>query len=194
MKWPDAITLKQPLRDVRLLIDAPAQDWQEHLRDREHAAFENGRREGERSLGGQLLQQRNELVELQNGILHSLQQTLPRLIQENESALLNLSLELAQKIVAGLPVDQAMVENVVREALQQAKDTSEMVVQLHPEDLVLLRKHNSPLLEGLPETGPLRFTGSAGVARGGCLVQTRFGLIDAQRETKVEQLKKALLA
>ncbi len=194
MKWPDNITLKQPLRDVRLLKGAPAQNWQEHLREREQAAFENGRMEGERSLGGQLLQQRNELVELQNGILNSLQQTLPRLIQENETALMNLALELAQKIVGGLPVDQTMVENVVREALQQANDTSEMMVQLHPEDLALLRKHNSPLLNGLPETGPLRFSGSTGIGRGGCIVQTRFGLIDAQRETKVEQLRKALLA
>lgn len=194
MKWPDAITLKQSLSDVRLLVKAPAQDWQEHLREREQAAFENGRREGERSLGGQLLQQRNELVELQNGILNSLQQTLPRLIEENESALMNLALELAQKMVGGLPVDQVMVENVVREALQQAKDTSEMMVQLHPDDLALLRKHNSPLLNGLPETGPLRFSGAAGIGRGGCIVQTRFGLVDAQRETKVEQLRKALLA
>ena len=194
MKPLEAIALKQPLRDVRLLMQAPAQDWQEHLREREQAAFENGRREGERSLGGQLLQQRNELVELQNGILNSLQQTLPRLIAENESALMNLALDLAQRIVAGLPVDQVMVESVVREALQQAKDTSEMMVQLHPEDLALLRKHNSPLLNGLPETGPLRFSGVAAIVRGGCMVQTRFGLIDAQRETKVEQLRKALLA
>lgn len=194
MKPLEAITLKQPLRDVRLLMQAPLQDWQEHLREREQTAFENGRREGERSLGGQLLQQRNELVELQNGVLNSLQQSLPRLIEENESALMNLALDLAQKIVAGLPVDQVMVESVVREALQQAKETSEMMVQLHPDDLALLRKHNSPLLNGLPETGPLRFSGVAAIARGGCMVQTRFGLIDAQRETKVEQLRKALLA
>ena len=194
MRQLEAIPLKQPLREVRLLIQAPTQDWQEHLREREQAAFENGRQEGERSLGGQLLQQRNDLVELQNGILNSLQQTLPRLIEENESALMNLALDLAQKIVAGLPVDQIMVETVVREALQQAKDTSEMIVQLHPDDLALLRKHNSPLLNGLPETGPLRFSGVAAIARGGCMVQTRFGLIDAQRETKVEQLRKALLS
>src|SRR5262249_49671818 len=91
MSWPEAIALKQPLRDVRMLIKAHMQDWQEHLQEREQAAFENGRREGERALGGQLLQQRNELVELQNGILNSLQQTLPRLIQENETALMDLA-------------------------------------------------------------------------------------------------------
>ena len=59
MKWSESITLEHPLRDVRLLTKAPAQDWEAHLRDREAAAYENGRRDGERALGEQLLQQRN---------------------------------------------------------------------------------------------------------------------------------------
>jgi flagellar assembly protein FliH len=87
-----------------------------------------------------------------------------------------------------------MVEAVVREALKQVEDTAEIVIQLHPDDLALLRKHESPLLNGLPETGPLRFAGSPEVTRGGCIVQTRFGMIDARRETKLEQLRKTLNA
>ena len=80
----------------------------------------------------------------------------------------------------------------LREALRQAEDTAEIIIQLHPDDLALLRQHNSPVLEGLPETGPLRFIGSAEVTRGGCIVQTRFGLVDARRETKMEQLRTVL--
>ncbi len=194
MKWSDSITLDQPLRDVRLLTKAPAQDWEAHLREREEAAYENGRRDGERALSEQLLRQRSETVELQNGVLNSLQQALPQLIQENELALISLALEAAQKIVAGLPIDPAMVEGVVREALRQVEDSAEITIQLHPDDLALMKDNNSPLLNGLPETGPLRFVGSPEITRGGCLVQTRFGVIDARRETKLEQLRKTLIA
>ena len=83
---------------------------------------------------------------------------------------------------------------VVREALRQAEDTAEIVVQLHPDDLTLLREHHSPLLAGLPEIGPLRFAHSAEVSRGGCILQTRFGIVDERRETKIEQLRNAILA
>lgn len=192
MKWSDSIILDQPLRDVLQLTKAPAQDWEAHLREREEAAYQNGRRDGERALSEQLLQQRNEMVELQNGVVASLQRTLPQMIQESESTLIALALESAQKIIAGLPVDSQMVEAVVREALRQVEDTAEIVIQLHPDDLALLRKHESPLLKGLPETGPLRFTGASEVTRGGCIVRTRFGMIDARRETKLEQLHKTL--
>ena len=194
MKWSDTIPFSQPLRDVRLLVQAPAQNWQEHLREREEAAYEKGRHDGERSLSGQLVQQRNEMSELQRGIVESLKRAVPQVILEAQTALVNLALESAQKIVAGLPISAELVETVVREALRQVEDTAEITIQLHPEDLALLRKHNSPILNGVPESGPLRFISSADVTRGGCLVQTRFGLIDARRETKVEQLKQTLIA
>jgi flagellar assembly protein FliH len=192
MKWADTIFFNQPLRDVCLLAGAPAQDWQQFLRDREQTAFENGRRAGESALSEQLLQQRNETIELQRGILTSLQAALPKVAHEAETALIELALESAKKIVAGMPVDAAMVESTVREALRQAEDSAEINIQLHPEDLALLRQHQSEILNGLPDSGPMRFTHSSEVGRGGCIIQTRFGLIDARRETKIEQLRQSL--
>jgi flagellar biosynthesis/type III secretory pathway protein FliH len=191
MKWSNSITLQQPFQDVRLISKAPVLDWQEHLREREKAAYEQGRRDGEHAMGEQLSQQRNEMVELQKGVVTSLKEMLPQLTQEMESALIQLALESAQKIVSGLKIDSRTVEKVVREALSQVQDTAEISIRLHAEDLALLRKHQSPLLDGLPETGPLRFSASQDVTRGGCIVHTRFGLIDALRETKLEQLRKA---
>ena len=194
MKWSEAIHLERPLRDVRLLTGAPVQDWQQFLGEREQAAFENGRREGERALNEQILSQRNDTIELQRGILNSLSRALPQVAHEAETALIDLALEAAQKIVAGMPVDAALVESTVREALRQAEDTAEIIIQLHPDDLALLRQHQAKILDGLPETGPLRFSGSAEISRGGCLIQTRFGLIDARRETKIEQLRQSIAA
>jgi flagellar assembly protein FliH len=194
MKWADKIFFVAPLRDVRLLTGAPAQDWQQFLRDREQAAFENGRRSGEIALNEQLLRQRNETVELQRGILGSLQTILPRVAHEAETALIDIAFEAAKKIVAGMPIEAAMVENTVREALRQAEDTAEIIVQLHPDDLALLRAHQADILNGLPDSGPLRFLPSSDVGRGGCVIQTRFGLVDARRETKIEQLRQSLNA
>lgn len=192
MKWSKSITLDQPIQDVRLLTQAPTQNWEEHLRERENAAYEEGRRDGERQAAEQLSQERKATAESQKGVVNSIRELLPKLAQEMESALIQLALESAQKIVGGLPITVKTVENVVREALAQVQQTSEVSIQLHPEDLALLRKQNSPLLEGLPETGPLRFTGSSDVTRGGCVIHTRFGIVDALRETKFEQLRKTV--
>jgi len=93
-----------------------------------------------------------------------------------------------------MPIQPKVVEAVVREAVAKVEGSAEIAVHLHPDDLALLRKHQSPILQGLPETGLLKFVSSSEVTRGGCMVHTRFGLLDARRETKIEQVRQALFA
>ncbi len=192
MKWSETILLSQPLREVRLLTGAPSENWDTILQAREEAGYARGRRDGEKALSEQLVHQRTEIAELQRGILASLSRAVPQVVKETESALLDLALEAAKRIIAGLPIDAQLVEAVVSEALRQAEDSAEIIVRLHAEDLALLRQHDSKILSGLPDKGPLRFVGSSEVTRGGCVVQTRFGLIDARREIKLEQLAQSV--
>jgi flagellar assembly protein FliH len=197
--WPNmksykVISLAAPIRDVRLVATSSPGENEQRLREAEQAAYERGRRDGERALGEQLMQQRAELLELHQGVAESLRDIVPRIVREVEQTLIDLALEVAQKLVAGMPVKPQMVEAVVREAVSQAGDSAEIIVLLNPDDLALLRKHQSPILNGLPEMGPLRFTSSADVTRGGCIVQTRFGMLDARRETKLEQIRQSIAA
>jgi flagellar assembly protein FliH len=197
--WPNmksykVITLAASVRDVRLAATSSPGECEQRLREAEQAGYDRGRRDGERALGEQLMQHRAELLELHQGVAESLRGLVPRIVREVEQTLIDLALEVAQKLVAGLPFRPQLVETVVREALSQAGDSAEILVLLHPDDLALLRKHQSPILDGLPEMGPLRFASSADVTRGGCIVQTRFGLLDARRETKLEQMRQSIAA
>jgi flagellar assembly protein FliH len=196
MKFSEPISFTSALIDVRLVKPTTATAQEPLVVDdsaeREQAAYERGRHDGEIALREQLIAQRNEMAALLNGVIDSLQKTVPQLVHETESALIQLALESAQKIVAGMPIKAELVESVVREALQQVEDTAEIVIQLHPDDLVLLRKHKSDVLKASPNSQPLQFSSSPEVTRGGCLLRTRFGIIDARRETKVDQLREAL--
>ena len=194
MKWSETITLTEPLRDVRASALPAESELERRVRAAEQAAYERGRLDGEKNLGEQMLQQRNELLELHQGVIESLRRAVPEVIQQTENTLMQIALECAKKIVAGIPISPELVEAVVREAVMQTKETAEIMVQLHSDDLALLRKHQSPILQGLPDAGPLKFVASAEISRGGCLVQTRFGLLDARRETKIEQLRESISA
>jgi flagellar assembly protein FliH len=156
------------------------------------AADERGLCDGERRLREQLLAQRAEFAELQRGVIESLRAAVPRVVHDAETALVTLALQAAQKLVAGLPVTTEMVEAVVREALGQVEDTAEIVVALHAEDLALLEQSGSPLLA--PAAGGVKttFRAATEVTRGGCMVHTRFGVIDARRETKAERLQQVV--
>jgi flagellar assembly protein FliH len=192
MKSYKAITFTAPIRDVCLTATASRFEIEQHRQAAETAAYERGRRDGEKALGEQLLQQRAEILELHQGVVQSLRNAIPQLIQQTEETLIGLTLEAAQKIVADIPISTKLVEAVVREATGQLEDHTEITVLLHPEDLALLRKHQSPILSETSETRRPQFNSSSEITRGGCMIQTRFGLLDARRETKIEQLRKSL--
>ena len=205
--WSEIIPLRQPLRDARLngaakaallseastgtaAVAAPAASMDELVK----ASYERGRLDGEKALSEQLLQQRTEMQELFHGALTALRAAVPQVLRDTEQALVTLALEMARKLVGELPITAAMVEAAVREALAQVEDTTETQVRLNPADLQLLQKTTSPLLDDTDETRKVRLVSSPDVPPGGCLVHTRFGVIDARRETKFELLKEGLLS
>lgn len=188
------IKLPMPVRRVGLTV-GDASDGGSHASeggDSWRAGFEAGRIEGEKALSEQLMRQRGELHELAQGTLASLRQSVTHVIRDSENMLVSLALEVAQKLVSDLPISVPMVESAIRDALAQVEGTTQFTVRLHPADLELLQKAGSGLLTSGEGAGEFRFLGSPDVGRGGCLVQTRFGTVDARRETKFDLLKRSL--
>jgi flagellar assembly protein FliH len=189
--FAEPIRFCRPLREVRLRPDRKPHACVD-TRELEEAAFERGRREGEKALSEQLIRQRSELIELQNGLFQSLRKLLPDAAQECEKALVALALELAARLTAGVPISAELVEATVREALSRVEENSEFTVCLNPEDFELLQRMNSPLLLNEAAGGRMRIRTSGEVTRGGCIIETRFGILDARRETKLALLRNSL--
>jgi flagellar assembly protein FliH len=191
--WPDTLHFPAPLRNARLTrvlsaVEARTVDQEELLA----AQFERGRIEGQRALNEQLLHQRSEVHELINGICRSLQAAIPQVIRDTEQTLVSLALAIARKVVADLPISPQLIESIVRQSLADTEATAELHVELHPADLELLRQVESTLLSAPNQAGAFQFHPSPDVARGGCLVRTCFGVIDARRETKFALLEQEL--
>jgi flagellar assembly protein FliH len=186
--------LPKPLRDVFLAVpNSPAALGAEPRQEPWQASYDLGRIDGEKALSQQLLKQRAETHELFQGLLTSLRQAVPQVIRDTESMMVALTLEVAQKLVANMPISAAMVEAAVQDALGQVEGTAQVTVRLHPADLELLQNAHSSLLASGDGPNEFRFLGSSEVTRGGCVVQTRFGIVDARRETKFDLLKRNLV-
>ena len=196
--WSNHIRFARPLRLVR-----PAGRSAVTIHDRPAPAappppteaqisYERGRIDGEKALSEALLRQRTELHQLMEGALKSLRQAVPQVIRETENTLVAFALSVAQKLVSDLPINVPMVEAAVRDAMRQVEGTAQFTVRLHPADLQLLQNAGSPVLSPVEDGREFRFLSSPEVTRGGCVVQTQFGTIDARRETKFDLLKAAL--
>jgi flagellar biosynthesis/type III secretory pathway protein FliH len=198
--WLKSIQFSQPPRAIRLATGNAADTRsgaasQKSAPPEELAAsYERGRVDGEKALSEALMRQRAELHEAMEGALKSLRQAVPQVVRDTETTLVAFAMSVAQKIVSEMPISVNVVEAAVRDALRQVEGAARFTVRVHPADLELLQPSGSPLLNPADEDRDFRFLSSAEVTRGGCLVQTQFGTVDARRETKFDLLKAALVA
>lgn len=193
MKWSKTLRFSQPVRDLAIAPPPPAVDLQALVREHEEQAYARGVADGEQRLGAQLLQQRNELHELHQGALQALRDAVSQVTRDAENTLVDFAFEVAQKIVAEIPINRDLIEANIRSALAQGEEATEFFIHLHPDDLALLERHTSDLLAGSPSNRKMHFIPAPEVGRGGCLVRTKFGIIDARRETRLARLQESLV-
>jgi len=182
-----------PLRQIEVV---PRED----LKLTEQAAYERGKKDAEATLQGQLevmkteyaTEQQQKLADFFKNIQDDLGGQVPRMLQSLEKHVINLAADIAMKIVAGTPVDKSMVETVVKDALAKAEKDTDVLVLLNEADLELLSQADSELLQRTHGSSEVVFKASPEVSRGGCLLETRYGTVDARIETKADVLKKAV--
>jgi len=193
MNCRENIPLTRPLRDAQVAPAASSPVATSGQPEGWQRAYDQGRLDGEKALSEQLFKQRGEMHELMQGTLQSLRQAVSQVIHDTENMVISLALEVARKLVSDMPISASMVEAAVRDALSHVENSTQVTVRLHPSDLELLQSAGSPLLTSTDTANAFRFLSSVDVSRGGCMVETRFGTVDARRETKFDLIKKNVL-
>jgi flagellar biosynthesis/type III secretory pathway protein FliH len=112
-----------------------------------------------------------------------------------EPAAVELAVQIAEKVVAGsVSVDPARLLDVVRGALRTIVERERVVVLVHPDDLDLLRDGVAEVTGALGGIEHLEVQEERRVARGGAILRTSFGEVDARLETKLERAQDAVIA
>jgi flagellar biosynthesis/type III secretory pathway protein FliH len=110
-----------------------------------------------------------------------------------ESQAVDLAVHIAEKVVAGtIAVQPERVLDVVRGALRTIVERERVVVFVHPDDLGLMRDAVAELTGSLGGMEHLDVQEERRVRRGGAILRTSFGEVDARLETKLERAREAV--
>ncbi|MEN6459401.1 MAG: FliH/SctL family protein [Thermoguttaceae bacterium] len=112
-----------------------------------------------------------------------------------EKAAVRLAGAMAAKIVRRAVREQPEITlSLVREALELAAGSPSVQLQLNPDDYEALGDEVQTLLTTMSSLGDAEVTPNAAIGRGGCRVQTRFGVIDQQIESQLKRIEEELTA
>jgi type III secretion protein L len=127
-------------------------------------------------------------------LLLDIRQRRETVLAEVEEDVLRLSVKLAEKII-GREIEQrdATLADIVSTALRHARQQEMLVVRVNPADLAAIQAQR----ESIDSAARARFLdiiADPRVGRGGCLIESESGTVDAQLSTQLRVLERALLA
>lgn len=115
------------------------------------------------------------------------------ILRSTEREAVELAIAVAQKVIgAELAIRPELVRDVIASALRELELSSVVRVRVHPDDARLLDEWWRDYLPAEHQSA-IQLVADSQIARGGCIIDTRTGLVDSQIATRFDQLSAALL-
>jgi flagellar assembly protein FliH len=115
------------------------------------------------------------------------------LLAAAERDLVKLAHAIAGKVVdAEVAASRPIANESIRKAIELVVNRHELEADVHPADLELLERFLPELRAQFPDLGKIELRPSDAVARGGCVVRTREGAVDAELKTQLEEIARSL--
>jgi flagellar biosynthesis/type III secretory pathway protein FliH len=151
--------------------------------------FDEGLAKG-RKEGHQQIQPAIDLLQDWNRMVRAEKEELAR---RYEGEVLELGFLIARKILGEeLVMRPQAVVGVVRQALRKILNADSVTLRVHPDDLKLLEDARERLSAEASSGIPIEFKADSAITRGGCLIETESGLLDARLDSQLERLRTLL--
>jgi flagellar assembly protein FliH len=108
---------------------------------------------------------------------------------------IQIALSAAKQIVGEeLALSPERIAAIVAPLIARLRRSSVLTLRLHPEDAAFVQDHASELLANSRSNARIQVEGDAAIARGGCLVVSDIGSLDARLESRLDLMGRAMLA
>jgi flagellar biosynthesis/type III secretory pathway protein FliH len=117
-----------------------------------------------------------------------------RYLAQQERHLVSLAVQIAEKILdAEITLRPEAVLRIAQSALKSAPPQRQLVVRVNPDDEQRVREWASSAGAASPHPQFITVATDASIARGGTVIVSDAGIIDARLETQLARFKEALL-
>jgi flagellar assembly protein FliH len=207
---PPAIDVEQLRADAEALLERASREAEALLRDaharartlieeastRAHSLEQDARTKGHDEGFGQGREaadrDMNDMLVTMRGLLEMARVERHKLIEQAEPELVRLALGIAERILhQQVALDRGVAVEMAKTAIARLIERDTVTVRVNPADLERMREHRDELI-AIGDIRNLRVVEDQRVDRGGVVVDTGAGTIDARISTQLEEARKIL--
>ncbi len=160
----------------------------------EREASERGQKEGLEKGFQEGREEVSRLVERLHKVITQAIDKRGQIIEEAETQVINLVLLMTRKVIKVISENQknVVINNVVQ-ALRKLKSRGDVVIRVNLADLELTTEHTNDFLSMVENVKSISILEDSSVDRGGCIIETDFGQIDARISSQIHEIEEKIL-
>jgi len=187
----DAAAIIEKAKAEAAQIIADAQEQRARLEgDARKEGFDQGLSEGYEKGVAEV----ERLVERMHKILEAVMQRREEILQETESQIVELVILISRKVIKIISESQknVIMANTLA-ALKKVKARGNVTLRVNLEDLKLTSSHIDEFIQHVENIEGISVLEDSAVEKGGCIVETDFGAIDARISSQLTELENKIL-
>lgn len=158
------------------------------------SAYNDGYAEGRESGYGEGRAEVERLVGRTHTILESVMQRREEILRETEQQIVELVILMTRKVVKIISENQkSVVMANVLQALKKVKGRGEVTLRVNLADVKLTTEHIQDFIKQVENIKGITVLEDSTVEKGGCIVETDFGAIDARVQSQLSELEAKIL-
>ena len=182
--------VKEILKDTLDKAKRQAADIKAHAKKQGHnEGYAEGFKKGEDAAREEL----KPFLETTEGLVSDLTGFRKDMYDKLEREMVEMVIRLAKKVIHfEFSTRDDAVQEMIRLAVQSVLDRESMVIKINPTDKGYAESFRPELHNLFGDIKNITFEGHSGVERGGCVVETNFGVVDARIDNLEEQMDRIL--
>jgi len=159
----------------------------------EREAYEKGFEQGEKD--GRELGEKKAVKVLENieKLLVEISHIRTEILKQCEKEVLEIIFVLGKKIIHHqLESDEEAIKGTLHHAVQLAAEKNKITLRVSPEDFDYVERLRPEFFTKFKELKSMTVTSDPSITRGGCLLETPYGDVDARIETQFDMIHQSL--
>jgi flagellar assembly protein FliH len=160
----------------------------------ENQAYEKGYRDGHEQGFQAGKDEVQRLIDRLHVIMTKAIDKRNEIIEESETQIINLVLLIAKKVIKVISENQKnVVINNVIQALRKLKSRGDVVIRVNLSDLELTTEHIKDFMSMVENIKSITVLEDSSVDKGGCIIETDFGQIDARISSQLHEIEENII-